>query len=58
MFSPYRRVLSLPGALAFSMSGLVWVTDAGSLDHIVTDAPLPDACQAAIETSGLEVSIA
>lgn len=42
----------------FSMSGMVWVTDAGSLDHIVTDAPLPEACQAAVEASGVEVSVA
>ena len=40
------------------MSGMVWVTDAGSLDHIVTDAPLPEACQAAVEAAGLEVTVA
>ena len=42
----------------FSMAGMVWVTDARSLDHIVTDAPLPEACRAAVEQSGVEVTIA
>jgi DeoR/GlpR family transcriptional regulator of sugar metabolism len=42
----------------FSMAGMVWVTDARSLDHIVTDAPLPDACEAAVEASGVEVTVA
>jgi len=42
----------------FSMAGLVWVTDARSIDQIVTDAPVPAACRPAIEESGVEVTIA
>jgi DeoR/GlpR family transcriptional regulator of sugar metabolism len=42
----------------FSMGGMVWVTDARSLDRIVTDAPLPEACLAAVEASGVEVTVA
>jgi DeoR/GlpR family transcriptional regulator of sugar metabolism len=42
----------------FSMAGLVWVTDVGSLDHIVTDAPLPPACRPAAHASGVEVTVA
>jgi DeoR/GlpR family transcriptional regulator of sugar metabolism len=51
-------VALLADAEKFSMAGMVWVTDAGSLDHIVTDAPLPDACGTAVEASGVEVSVA
>ena len=51
-------VALLADAEKFSMAGMVWVTDAGSLDHVVTDAPLPDACRAAVEGSGVEVSVA
>lgn len=42
----------------FAMAGLVWVTDARSIDQIVTDVPLPAACRPAIEESGVEVTIA
>jgi DeoR/GlpR family transcriptional regulator of sugar metabolism len=51
-------VALLADAEKFSMAGMVWVTDAGSLDHVVTDAPVPDACRAAVEESGVEVSVA
>ena len=42
----------------FAMTGMVWVTDAGSIDQIFTDAPVPAACRPAIEESGVEVTIA
>jgi DeoR/GlpR family transcriptional regulator of sugar metabolism len=51
-------VALLADAEKFSMAGMVWVTDAGSLDHIVSDAPLPEACAPAVETSGVEVTVA
>ena len=42
----------------FSMSGLVKVCDGTSIDRIVTDAPVPDACVPAIEETGIEVTVA
>jgi DeoR/GlpR family transcriptional regulator of sugar metabolism len=42
----------------FSMSGLVKVCDAGAIDHIVTDEPLPPACGPSLEDSGIEVTVA
>jgi len=37
---------------------MVWVTDARALDTIVTDAPVPDSCNAAAERFGVEVTVA
>jgi DeoR/GlpR family transcriptional regulator of sugar metabolism len=42
----------------FSMAGLVWVTGARSLDHVVTDAALPEDCLPAIERADVEVVVA
>ena len=42
----------------FSMAGLVRVCDAGALDAIVTDAPLPAPCVPAVEATGIEVTVA
>lgn len=58
MIEAAECVVLLADGEKFSMAGLVWVTDAGSLDHIVTDGPVPAACRPAIEESGVEVTIA
>jgi DeoR/GlpR family transcriptional regulator of sugar metabolism len=42
----------------FSMSGLVKICDAGAIDRIVTDQPLPAACGPSLEESGIEVTVA
>jgi DeoR/GlpR family transcriptional regulator of sugar metabolism len=51
-------VALLADADKFSMAGLVRVCDAGSLDHIVTDAPLPAACRSAVHAAAIEVTLA
>jgi DeoR/GlpR family transcriptional regulator of sugar metabolism len=58
MIEAAARVVLLADHEKFAMAGLVWVTDVGSLDRIVTDAPLPPACRPAVEASGVEVTIA
>ena len=58
MIEAAATVALLADSEKFSMGGMVWVTDARSIDHIVTDAPLPEACGPAVEASGVEVTIA
>jgi DeoR/GlpR family transcriptional regulator of sugar metabolism len=58
MIEAAATVALLADSEKFAMGGLVWVTDVGSIDHIVTDAPLPAACGEAVEASGVEVTIA
>jgi DeoR/GlpR family transcriptional regulator of sugar metabolism len=58
MIEAAATVALLADGAKFSMAGLVWVTDARSIDTIVTDAPLPAACRPAVEGSGVEVAIA
>jgi DeoR/GlpR family transcriptional regulator of sugar metabolism len=58
MIEAAATVALLADSGKFSMGGMVWVTDARSIDHIVTDAPLPEACLPAVEASGVEVTVA
>jgi DeoR/GlpR family transcriptional regulator of sugar metabolism len=58
MIEAAAMVALLADSEKFSMGGMVWVTDARSIDRIVTDAPLPEACRPAVEASGVEVTIA
>ena len=45
-------------AAKFSMTGVVRVCGPESIDHVVTDAPLPAACRSAVDAAGIEVTIA
>ena len=58
MIAAAESVVLLADAAKFSMAGMVWITDARSLDMIVTDAPVPPACRAAVARSGVEVTVA
>jgi DeoR/GlpR family transcriptional regulator of sugar metabolism len=58
MIDAAETVVLLADAEKFSMAGKVWVTDARSLDGIVTDAPVPAACRAAVTRFGVEVTVA
>lgn len=58
MIGAADRVVLLADAAKFSMSGLVRVCEAGAIDHIVTDGPIPAACGPALEESGIEVTYA
>lgn len=51
-------VVLLADAAKFSMSGVVRVCGPESIDHVVTDAPLPAACRSAVDAAGIEVTIA
>ena len=58
MIAAAETVTLLADSAKFSMAGMVWVTDARSLDVIVTDLPVPPACDDAAERFGVEVAIA
>ncbi len=58
MIGAADRVVLLADAAKFSMSGLVRVCDAGAIDHIVTDGPIPAACGPALEDAQIEVTVA
>jgi DeoR/GlpR family transcriptional regulator of sugar metabolism len=58
MIDAAASVTLLADSEKFSMSGLVKVCEAGAIDHIVTDEPLPAACGPSLEDSGIEVTIA
>jgi DeoR/GlpR family transcriptional regulator of sugar metabolism len=45
-------------AAKFFMTGVVRVCGPESIDHVVTDAPLPAACRSAVDAAGIEVTIA
>ena len=45
-------------AAKFSMTGMVRVCGPESIDHVVTDAPLPAACRSAVDAAGIEVTVA
>jgi DeoR/GlpR family transcriptional regulator of sugar metabolism len=57
MIEAAETVALLADSAKFSMAGMVWVTDARALDTIVTDAPVPDSCDAAAERFGVEVTV-
>jgi DeoR/GlpR family transcriptional regulator of sugar metabolism len=42
----------------FTMGGVVRVCDAGAIDQVVTDGPIPPACRQAIADVGIEVTTA
>jgi DeoR/GlpR family transcriptional regulator of sugar metabolism len=58
MIAAAGRVVLLADAEKFAMSGLVRVCDAGCIDDIVTDRPLPAACGPALDDTDIEVTIA
>jgi DeoR/GlpR family transcriptional regulator of sugar metabolism len=58
MIEAAETVALLADSAKFSMAGMVWVADARALDTIVTDAPVPESCHAAVERFGVEVTIA
>jgi DeoR/GlpR family transcriptional regulator of sugar metabolism len=58
MIAAADRVMLLADAAKFSMSGVVRVCGPESIDHVVTDAPLPAACRSAVDAAGIEVTIA
>ena len=51
-------VVLIADAAKFSMSGVVRVCGPESIDHLVTDAPLPAACRSAVEAAGIVVTFA
>jgi DeoR/GlpR family transcriptional regulator of sugar metabolism len=51
-------VVLIADAAKFSMNGVVRVCGPESIDHIVTDAPLPAACRSAVDAAGIEVTLA
>jgi DeoR/GlpR family transcriptional regulator of sugar metabolism len=55
MIAAADRVALLADAAKFAMGGVVRVCGPGALDRIVTDAPLPAACDPALEASAIEV---
>jgi DeoR/GlpR family transcriptional regulator of sugar metabolism len=58
MIEAATNVALLADAEKFVMAGLVRVCEAGHLDQLITDAPLPDAVAAVAERSGVAVTIA
>jgi DeoR/GlpR family transcriptional regulator of sugar metabolism len=58
MIEAADRVALLADAEKFAMGGVVRVCDAGAIDRIVTDGPLPDACRPALDETGIEVTTA
>jgi DeoR/GlpR family transcriptional regulator of sugar metabolism len=51
-------VVLLADAAKFSMSGVVRVCGPESIDHVISDAPLPAACRSAVDAAGIEVTVA
>jgi DeoR/GlpR family transcriptional regulator of sugar metabolism len=58
MIEAAASVALLADAEKFTMAGLVRVCEAGSLDRVVTDAPLPPEVAAAAERAGVDVTVA
>jgi DeoR/GlpR family transcriptional regulator of sugar metabolism len=58
MIDAAASVMLLADSEKFSMSGLVKICEAGAIDRIITDEPLPAACGSSLEDSGIEVTIA
>jgi DeoR/GlpR family transcriptional regulator of sugar metabolism len=58
MIANSSRVVLLADEAKFSMSGVVRVCGPESLDHIVTDAPVPYASRATLDAAGIEVTVA
>ena len=58
MIAGAEEVVLLADTAKFAMPGMVRVCGPESIDHIVTDAPLPAACRAAVDAAGIEVTVA
>jgi DeoR/GlpR family transcriptional regulator of sugar metabolism len=58
MIAGAQEVVLLADTAKFSMTGMVRVCGLESIDHIVTDAPLPAACRSAVDAAGIEVTVA
>lgn len=58
MIAAAETVVLLADAAKFAMSGVVRVCGPEALDRIVTDAPPPHASHAALESAGIEVTLA
>jgi DeoR/GlpR family transcriptional regulator of sugar metabolism len=57
MIEAAGTVALLADSQKFAMGGVVRVCGPESIDHIVTDAPLPAVCHEAVEACGVEVTI-
>src|SRR3954468_16697802 len=58
MMAGADEVVLIADIAKFSMTGMVRVCGPESIDHIITDAPLPAACRSAVDAAGIEVTIA
>jgi DeoR/GlpR family transcriptional regulator of sugar metabolism len=58
MIANSGRVVLLADAAKFSMTGVVRVCGPESLDHIVTDAPVPHTSRATLAAASIEVTVA
>ena len=58
MIAGAAEVVLIADAAKFSMTGVVRVCGPESIDHVVTDAPLPAACRSAVDAAGIEVTVA
>jgi DeoR/GlpR family transcriptional regulator of sugar metabolism len=58
MIEAADNVTLLADAEKFAMGGVVRICDAGALDRIVTDGPIPAACRPAVDETGIEVTTA
>jgi DeoR/GlpR family transcriptional regulator of sugar metabolism len=58
MIAGAELVVLIADVAKFAMTGVVRVCGPESIDHVVTDAPLPAACRAAVDAAGIEVTIA
>src|SRR3954465_1526266 len=58
MIAAAHCTVLLADAAKFAMSGVVRVCGPESIDHVVTDAPLPAACRSAVDAAGIEVTVA
>jgi DeoR/GlpR family transcriptional regulator of sugar metabolism len=58
MIEAADAVALLADAGKFAMGGVVRVCDARSIDRIVTDGPIPEACRPALDETAIEVTTA
>jgi DeoR/GlpR family transcriptional regulator of sugar metabolism len=58
MISGAGCVVLITDAAKFSMTGVVRVCGPESIDHVVTDAPLPATCRSTVDAAGIEVTLA
>ena len=58
MIAGAQEVVLLADTAKFAMTGMVRVCGPESIDHIVTDAPLPAPARSAVDAAGIEVTVA